>query len=169
MKPHPLPSAQWYRHRWPWLLMAGPAVVVVAGAITAWLAYSTRDGLVADDYYKQGLAVNQRLARNDAASALQLEARLRLGAERADLRLVSRAGGALPSALRLTLAHPTRAGEDRRILLSGSAGRYAAPLEALSAGRWHVTLEDEAGTWRLDGSAGIPDAPEVLIVAGRKR
>ncbi|MCC7269385.1 MAG: FixH family protein, partial [Rhodocyclaceae bacterium] len=66
----------WYAHRWPWLLMAGPAVVVVAGIVTAWIAATTSDGLVADDYYKQGLAINQRLARQDAAAAMQLEARL---------------------------------------------------------------------------------------------
>jgi hypothetical protein len=60
--------------------MAGPAAVVVAGVVTAWIAVSTHDGLVADDYYKQGLAVNQKLARVDAAAAMGLEGRLRLGA-----------------------------------------------------------------------------------------
>lgn len=41
-------AVPWYRHRWPWLLMAGPAVVVVAGVFTAWLAISRADALVAD-------------------------------------------------------------------------------------------------------------------------
>ena len=49
----------WYREPWPWLLMAGPAVVVVAGLFTAWLAVVHEDGLVADDYYKQGLGINK--------------------------------------------------------------------------------------------------------------
>ena len=84
----------WYMHRWPWILMAGPAVVVVAGIVTAWIAMTTSDGLVADDYYKQGLAVNQMLARNDAAAAMQLEARLRLADGRIELRLTSRARAA---------------------------------------------------------------------------
>ena len=53
----------WYREPWPWLLMAGPAAVVVAGFATLWLAVSSNDGLVADDYYKQGLAINQTLQR----------------------------------------------------------------------------------------------------------
>ena len=39
----------WYKDRWPWILMAGPAVVVVAGFITLWLAISSDDGLVSDD------------------------------------------------------------------------------------------------------------------------
>ena len=28
----------WYREPWPWIMMAGPAAVVVAGAVTMWLA-----------------------------------------------------------------------------------------------------------------------------------
>ena len=54
----------WYKERWPWILMAGPALVIVAGIITVWLAVISNDGLVSDDYYKQGLAVNQRLQRD---------------------------------------------------------------------------------------------------------
>ena len=57
----------WYREPWPWILMAGPAVVVVAGFFTLWLAVSTSDGLVVEDYYKQGLAINRVFAREDAA------------------------------------------------------------------------------------------------------
>ena len=34
-----------------------PIMLAVAGAITTWIAFSTSDGLVAQDYYKQGLAV----------------------------------------------------------------------------------------------------------------
>jgi hypothetical protein len=62
-------TTPWYRQLWPWLLISGPATVLVAGAITMWIAFSTSDGLVADDYYKQGLAINKRLAREDAARA----------------------------------------------------------------------------------------------------
>jgi hypothetical protein len=38
----------WYRHRWPWLLMLGPAIVVVAGIATAAIAVATADTLVSD-------------------------------------------------------------------------------------------------------------------------
>ena len=41
--------------------MSGPAIVVVAGIYTAYLAIVSNDGLVDDDYYKQGLAVSQRM------------------------------------------------------------------------------------------------------------
>ncbi len=158
----PLP---WYRHRWPWLLMAGPAVVVVAGIVTAWIAVATHDGLVAEDYYKQGLAVNQKLARTEAAAALQLEARLHLGPERIELRLASRAGAALPDRVRLILAHPTRKEEDRQILLAGAGGAYEGQPVALGPGRWQAVIEDEAATWRLAGSMRLPESPQAVLAA----
>ena len=61
-------SNPWYKEPWPWILMAGPAIVIVAGFVTAWLAIISNDGLVTDDYYKQGLALNQRLQRDHDAS-----------------------------------------------------------------------------------------------------
>jgi hypothetical protein len=60
----------WYREPWPWLLMLGPVTVIIAGFITAYLAVVSNDGLVEDDYYKQGLTVNQRTARDQRAAEL---------------------------------------------------------------------------------------------------
>lgn len=165
MNPANRDSRPWYRHHWPWILMAGPGLVVVAGIATAWIAVATNDGLVADDYYKQGLAVNQVLARNDAAATLRLEARLRLAAGQVELRLVSRSGAILPAKVKITLAHPTRGGEDKHLVLAGEQGVYAGHMPPLGPGRWYVEIEDEAGTWRLAGSVQLPDAPETLLVA----
>jgi hypothetical protein len=149
--------------------MAGPGVVVVAGIVTAWIAVTTSDGLVTDDYYKQGLAVNQKLARNDAAAAMQLEARVRLAAGRIDLKLTSRAEAPMPARVRVTLAHPTRGGEDQKVVLAGDKGVYAGQIAVLGPGRWLVVIEDEAGSWRMAGSVQLPDAPEAVFMAGGKR
>jgi len=43
----------WYREPWPWILMSGPAAVLVAGGFTAWLAFSSADGLVVDDFDRE--------------------------------------------------------------------------------------------------------------------
>ena len=65
-----LESKPWYREPWPWILMSGPAVVVVAGAVTMWIAFASADGVVVGDYYKRGLAMNQDLQREQAAQQL---------------------------------------------------------------------------------------------------
>jgi uncharacterized protein len=47
--------------------MSGPAIVIVAGAATAWLAFSGADRLVAEDYYKRGIEINRTLTREERA------------------------------------------------------------------------------------------------------
>jgi uncharacterized protein len=136
----------WYRHLWPWLLICGPAAVMVAGAATMWLAFASADGLVAEDYYKQGLAINKRLAREDVARRLGISASVTLRGEhlRIDLQ------GEKPEALFVHLAHATRAGYDVRLRLTPAPdGSYDADTGALPAGRWRVVIEDPRGRWRI--------------------
>ena len=68
----------WYREPWPWIIMAAPATAVIAGIITFAIAVESFDGLVAEDYYKQGLAVNKQLARMHKAKALGIQGDIEL-------------------------------------------------------------------------------------------
>ena len=160
--PVKLPPTPWHRQPWPWLLMLGPALVVVAGVATAVLAFRGADGLVAEDYYKQGLAINRVLAREQRAAMLGVKAKIwHEGA--GQLRAEVSSAAPLPAVLNLRLAHPTRAGQDQLILLRQTApGVYAASAE-IPAGRWHVVLESVdwrvAADWRSSGS--------LLLDAGR--
>jgi hypothetical protein len=136
----------WYREPWPWLVMAGPAAVLVAGAATTWIAFASADGLVAEDYYKQGLGINRRLAREVEAARRGISADVALEAGTIAVRL----RGASPEALFVHLAHATRSGHDVRLrLVQGADGRYAAALPELPAGRWHISIDDPRGTWRI--------------------
>ena len=143
----------WYRQRWPWLLMLGPAIVVVAGISTAVIALETDDGLVADDYYKRGLGINQTLERASRSAALGLAATVDVSADGAVVVVLDSASSApkaRPTSLRFRLAHPTRAGEDRAATLVPSApGRYTGRVTPVHAGRWRVIVETDV--WRLPG------------------
>ena len=144
----------WYREPWPWLLMAGPAIVIVAGFYTLWLAVRSDDGLVADDYYKRGLAINQTLLRAQRAEQLTLAARVEPGVDGAQVRVTVTGGAALPPALRLRLVHPTQAVADQLIELHAVLpGVYEGMRVAAPAGRRVMMLEDAARTWRLAGEA----------------
>jgi uncharacterized protein len=79
----------WYKEPWPWILMAGPGTVIVAGFITAWLAVVSFDGLVTDDYYKEGLAVNQRLQREHQAANMALRVDLMRSGQNVRLLLMA--------------------------------------------------------------------------------
>lgn len=56
----PLP---WWKFGHVWMLIAGPAIVVVAGFVTLWLAISQPDPVVTEDYYRKGIEINQSLDR----------------------------------------------------------------------------------------------------------
>lgn len=66
MKPTPPPSQPWWKYGHVWLVIAGPAVVVVAGVVTAWLALRSPDPVLAEDYYRRGLEINKTLAKDKA-------------------------------------------------------------------------------------------------------
>lgn len=142
----------WYKQRWPWLLIAGPALVIVAGIVTVWLAVVSNDGLVTDDYYKQGLAVNQRLQRDHAAGGMGLSADVMRAGQNIRLLMRAQENVALPAVLSFKLAHPTRAGQDQVVeLVAEGQGFYGGKLAGETAGRWLVSIEDPAGKWRLQG------------------
>lgn len=149
----PAAAKPWYREPWPWLLMAGPAAVVVAGFATLYLAVTSEDGLVVDDYYRRGLAINSTLAREERARTLGLSATLELSPrrDRVQVRLAGATGRPLP--LRLRLVHPTRVGQDQSVtLLYHPVEAYAAALKPVESGTWHVVIEDQAAGWRLAGT-----------------
>lgn len=157
-------AAPWYRHRWPWFLMAGPGLVVVASLITLWLAIVSNDGLVTEEYYKKGLAINQTLALSDRAKLLGLEAGLRLTLNSVSVRLSAREAGFVPpSKLRATISHPTRAGLDQSQVLTLRDGQYSGPFRLPAAGHWLVLVEDEAGTWRVMGNVVLPATGETVL------
>ncbi len=63
-------TAPWWKFGYVWLVLAGPALVVVASFVTLYLALSRPDPLVSRDYYRQGININQTLG--DAATAASL-------------------------------------------------------------------------------------------------
>lgn len=164
--------APWYRQRWPWILMAGPFVVIVAGFVTAWLAIRSSDGLVDDDYYKQGLAVSQRVERDQHAQDLGIRAEIVLqsssAANEPELRVFLRAqpGYTPPDELALRIVHPTRSGLDQRLVLRAiGSGLYAARLSSPLSGRWRFALEDTINDWRLVGEWNVGEESSLSLPA----
>jgi hypothetical protein len=162
-------SSPWYREPWPWLLMAGPVIVVVAGFITLAYAIQSSDGLVVDDYYKRGKEVNRDLSRDDEARRMALTATLDRDAHQG-LRIRLESPYA-PAQLDLTLAHATRQGLDQRARARrGPDGLYTTPPVSLRSGKWHVRLEDASRRWLLTGvlqvaadAIATPDTPKTRL------
>jgi len=167
----PATGAPWYRHRWPWFLMIGPALVLVGGFAMIWLALSRPDAMVVGDYYKQGKAINQELKRDRAASALGLrfEAGYDAAAGRIEGRLLSH-GAPVRAPFHIRLAHPTQPERDRVLeALPDGQGRFRAAAPGLEATHWQVVVEGRGGAdpqgWRLARSWSWQREPRLAIAA----
>jgi hypothetical protein len=146
------------------LLIALPLSAVIGGLATLYIAVSTSDGLVVDDYYRRGKEINRDLARDHAAAAHGLQARLFVDAvaRRVTLQLTAR-DYTLPQSLRFAFLHPTRQGFDQHLVLpSIGEGRYGGMIEALPQANWYVQLE--ADDWRLQGRVQLPQQQVVTLV-----
>jgi hypothetical protein len=66
-------SAPWWKYGHVWMVLSGPAVVVIASFFTFYLAYIGMDTLVDEDYYRKGVVLNQtqEAAPTNLAPALQ--------------------------------------------------------------------------------------------------
>ena len=143
----------WYREPWPWILMAGPAAVIVASFFTLWLAVRSDDGLVVDDYYQQGLAINTVLGRSEAAERLGITAEIHFVGDRVHVLSDAVARGPLT----LKFVYATHDGMDQVLQLAlVRPGVYEGRVQPLRAGRWHVLLEQR--DWRLAGDWMLPAA-----------
>jgi hypothetical protein len=163
--PEPIPAPlPWYRERWPWLLIAGPAIVVVAGITTAVIAIRSDDGLVAADYYKRGLLINKEIERSQRAETMHLGAVLRAQPDGRVAVVLSTTDAAAPAPaeLRLRLARPTTAGKDVALTLPRAGdGSYQGRIGEVQPGRWLVTIESDA--WQLPTVAVADLLAEVRI------
>lgn len=154
----------WYREPWPWILAAGPFIVVIAAFYTAWLAVKSNDGLVTDDYYKKGLSANQTIARSEQAARMGLVAGVRVTSDTLSVRLqASDKSFVMPPTLVVTISHPTRAGLDQSRVLVRQGELYSGEVRLPAAGHWLVLLEDERKVWRLMGNVILPANGETLI------
>lgn len=154
----------WYRHLWPWLLISGPLGVILASVVTLWFALRSSDGLVSEDYYRQGLGAIETLHRSDRARSLGLTARVRFTSDRVAVRLMAGSADFVPPpALRITISHPTRAGLDQTRLAEARDGEYSVGYRLPASGHWILLVEDSASQWRLLGKVQLPMQGEAEI------
>lgn len=69
------PGQPWWKFGHVWLVMAGPALVVIAGFTTLYLAVHIPDPVVSEDYYRKGVEINKTLADAPGSLAPAVQAR----------------------------------------------------------------------------------------------
>jgi uncharacterized protein len=151
-----------WREPWVWLIVGIPALTVVAGFVTWWIAAQRADSNVAEDYYKRGLAINRSLEREARALESGVTATLELR-DGNDLNVALGGAIAPPASITVLLTHPVRAERDVRLLLDRQPdGTYRILSPQVKAGNWGVAIESQ--DWRLaTRRLGLQDGASATI------
>jgi hypothetical protein len=142
-------TRQWRRNPVAWLMIAIPALTVVAGFWTLWLAASESGVDTNPDKVRRTAQVQvTSLEPDEAASRLGLSADVSLDADGVLVQVLPASG---PVAPRLQLVHPIESSLDRDLALDPDprGWRSREPLAGKEA--WHLRLVAADGSWRLVG------------------
>jgi len=90
--------APWWKFGHVWMVIAGPAIVVVAGFITLYLAITRPDPVLSEDYYQKGININKALESQAKADKAAQEAYLASMAPAAQARNHAQTGVKVPNA-----------------------------------------------------------------------
>ena len=159
-------NTPWYKQWMVWMVIAPPFAAVVAGIITINIAIESDDGLVVDDYYKQGLGINQTLHRDQLARDMKLEANLFVEAEQIKIRTSNIDN---KQDLTLSIIHPTQGQRDVVVdMIWFADNAFQAELEQQLTGNWNLLLEPEDKSWRILGRINLSKQSSSILIPNLK-
>ncbi len=148
-----------------WMVIAIPLSSVFVGSYMIYMAVTTFDGLVEDDYYKKGKEINQVLARDQFAVENGIKADIKIDDLTGviEINLSSTSGYAFPDKMGMSLLHPTQSRRDVKLLITqGPDGRYFGELQnPLGKGRWYLRVSE--ANWRLQKLISMPSSEMFLL------
>ena len=163
------PQKPWYRYGMVWLVIGIPMWSVVAGIYFIYIANSGANDVVVDNYYKDGLAINQSFAQDNQAKTLNISALLSVNDKQ---QLVAKVANTKVPYIEFVLSHHN----DRDFDVKGAmvlakaqdnGGIYRFNLPNDLKGRWFVqlTAQEESGQnpWRLQAKLDFPLAVDTLL------
>jgi len=156
----------WYKQGWPWALISIPLLTIIACSVTIYIAFNTDDSLVKDNYYKEGLAINQSIKRIEHARSISAIATIEIDKQANLIHLNFQSSQTPPNRIVLKFSHPTLENKDQDFELAHLTGDdYAAELNNLEEAYWHIHLEDGSKTWLLKSRWLYPNKSKISIDA----
>ncbi|MEO6351831.1 MAG: FixH family protein [Oxalobacteraceae bacterium] len=174
LQPGKAKIVHWYKEPWVWLVISGPAIVIVAGFYTAFLAFSGNDKVVAEDYYKQGLMINATILHDVNARDRNMSADMEFDQASGRILVHLKSDIALPDSVQVSIAESSSRSAVSEFIRRGTLNRispgtyqltYLPHSENKSENSllWHVKIE--AFDWRLTGDWPDPMHAELQLKA----
>lgn len=145
-------SKPWYKQFWPWFIIAIPASSVVTGMVMLNFAIDGADTLVRDEWYKDGMAINQRLDKQNRARESGLKAYFSFDREENIVKLrIDNLDTLQEPSLSLDLVHPTLAQRDIKVELYRTPDNtYFAKLPNTPGGLYYAQIRSPQQSWEID-------------------
>ncbi len=68
-------AQKWWKYGHVWMVVGGPAIVVVASFFTLYLAITRPDPVMDENYYQKGIDINKTLGGTPSSAAPAMQAR----------------------------------------------------------------------------------------------
>lgn len=154
------PVKPWFKEPWLLFLIALPTVVVIASLNLVFVSFKNADSVVADNYYKEGLAINQQMADIEQAKNLGISITLQINKKLLEVEVTPALDKSITT-LNLELRHPLDHRFDQKITLGrNSQGGFNAALPEIKPGSWHIDIYSNTGEnpWRIKQRIQFPQA-----------
>ena len=151
----------WYKEPYVWMLIGIPLSSVIMGIFFISQAVSTKDSLVRDNYYKDGLAINQEMKWDKKAETLNVKVEFTIEQNEVELTIINSRQSA-PNSLQFKLSHPTLKEKDRDALLQRTEGQtFKGFIDDLDNGTYYIMVESLEQQWRRRGNIAITKGGQV--------
>lgn len=133
----------WYKQFWAWFVIVPLLAVVTMGCTLLFFAIKGADSIVVDNYYKEGLSINQLKGADQLAVKLEIKIKLWIDDLTGEVR-VQLSGQRTPDFLKLRLYHATLKDKDTQIKLTkGADSAYYGQLEQRLKDKWYLFIDED--------------------------
>lgn len=166
MSQHEYDEGPWYKQFWLWFMLVPLFILIMASFYLLYMAYTTHDGVVVDNYYRDGKGYVVRQEEDAFARAMGL----RSDVQWSDQRLAVNLSGKLtplPEELELLIIFPTNDDFDISVTLQHRGlGEYVGQLPEAVSGRRLLQLHplNAEQEWRLHADVQLPPVEPLVLL-----
>lgn len=164
-------KSTWYKEPWFWMIITPLLVVIVAGFNLLYLAITTMDGVVVDNYYKDGRGIIARNEEDAFARQRGLAADVQWMPGNKVFLTLSGDLQIPPEQLDLLIVFPTSENFDIDVPLTHQGrGEYSGELPETVTGRRQLLLRpiNENANWRLHYDGDLPAIGSTVTLLPRQ-
>ena len=151
----------WYKQPWLWFILSVPIASVILSSIMVSVAVIGKDSLVSDNYYKDGMGINQTIEQDKLAVQLNIIPVVTIQDTTVTVKIQSEA---MPTQafLTLKLLHPTVSEKDLTIRLLPTPDGFIGDLPNKAEGRRYLDLYGFDNSWRIREEVYLPLNQHIL-------